>query len=436
MIHLDPQQRQVVTAAPEIPLLVIGGAGSGKTTAALHRLASLAEASGGPALIVVPTEELASKSRALLRALRVQARVRTLDAWLGREARRVFPELSEHDSAADAKVIRFKRHPAVLEVLEEIGQLRDEPVQREDLFELWGDTALVHEIVDASGGDLTEAEARAVVAHASVQFTEVDRTEEGELVLGAEGLPLHAGTPVEDALTCDVEDLPILFALERLRGGRRRPRTVLHLLLDEAQEVAPLELALLGQAVRRGGSVTVVGDAGQQVDPSAWFGGWLASLEQLGIPDAVQLELVHNHRCPAAVVALAQAILAQQPLPPPGVGLQRLRSVDREALRAGLAAWIGASEPAVVVAPDPGSAAELYRALPHGLGLSLSVERGTPLARRAVTVPERLRGLEVERVAIAELSSWPATAAGRRALYLAVTRATRGVWLGERGAPA
>jgi len=43
--------------------------------------------------------------------------------------------------------------------------------------------------------------------------------------------------------------------------------------LDETQEFAPLELALIGRALRPGGTLIVAGDEGQQVDPTAYFPG-------------------------------------------------------------------------------------------------------------------------------------------------------------------
>ena len=39
------------------------------------------------------------------------------------------------------------------------------------------------------------------------------------------------------------------------------------MVIDEAQDLAPLELAALGRAVKVEGSVTIAGDAAQQVDP-------------------------------------------------------------------------------------------------------------------------------------------------------------------------
>jgi len=84
---LDAEQFAAISAPPEEPLLVLGSAGSGKTTVALHRLAHIAarEPARYPLSrmgVVVPEEGLARLSRRLLQPLGVgKAQVKTLDAW-------------------------------------------------------------------------------------------------------------------------------------------------------------------------------------------------------------------------------------------------------------------------------------------------------------------------------------------------------------------
>ena len=81
---------------------------------------------------------------------------------------------------------------------------------------------------------------------------------------------------MNDAGTVDVEDFAALFELDRLRAELRgaraeHPRRYDALVIDEAQELAPLELKLLGRCVAAGGTLVVAGDAGQQVDATACF---------------------------------------------------------------------------------------------------------------------------------------------------------------------
>ncbi|MEZ4238724.1 MAG: AAA family ATPase [Myxococcota bacterium] len=432
---LDPAQRRVVGAEPSRSLLVLGAAGSGKTTAALHRLAAVARAVGPDlrALVLVPTPGLAARCRRAVAAARLPAEVHPLDAWLGRQARRAFGGLDPRDSEdVPPAVPRVKRHPAVADVLALLDPQVPDDTVRDDLYELWGDASLLAELADAADGALSEADLARVRAHAEVQFAPVERDDDGRPLRGMDGVPLHHGTALNDALTLDVEDYPLLFALDRLRGGRRRPTRYHHVVLDEAQELAPLELALLGRAVGRGGALTVVGDAGQQIDPTAWFAGWEASLAALGRP-ADRLTLTASHRCPPAVLALAQAIRDRRPAPDGVVRVLAASAADHDDA---LAAWLAPGPaPTAVVAADATLACALHASLPRALGARLAVGRGEVDAPLVVTSADRLRGLDLARVAVPELdpARWPDTAEARGALYVAVTRAAREVWLGSVG---
>jgi hypothetical protein len=71
---------------------------------------------------------------------------------------------------------------------------------------------------------------------------------------GLPGRPIDEGTTLQDADSCDVEDYPVLFALNRLvAGGDVTPRGALQtwdcVVVDEARELAPLDLQLIGRAL-------------------------------------------------------------------------------------------------------------------------------------------------------------------------------------------
>jgi hypothetical protein len=84
---LDADQYAAVSAPPDTPLLVLGSAGSGKTTVALHRLARLAfEAPrrfpASRLQVVVPEVGLARLAARLLAPLGLdKVQVRTLESW-------------------------------------------------------------------------------------------------------------------------------------------------------------------------------------------------------------------------------------------------------------------------------------------------------------------------------------------------------------------
>ena len=106
---LDPQQYAAISAPPEQPLLVLGSAGSGKTTVALHRLARIAAVEPhryplAQARVVVPEEGLARLSRRLLEPLGVTAsHVQTAERWVTELARRLLGTLAPRDTVQAAR---------------------------------------------------------------------------------------------------------------------------------------------------------------------------------------------------------------------------------------------------------------------------------------------------------------------------------------------
>ena len=120
---LDAEQHRAIRQPPDEPLLVLGSAGSGKTTVALHRLASLSarDPQRFPitrARVVVPEEGLARLSARLLAPLGAgEAQVRTLDDAAVAFARRVFGNLPPLCRDTPALVTSTKRHPALFDAL-------------------------------------------------------------------------------------------------------------------------------------------------------------------------------------------------------------------------------------------------------------------------------------------------------------------------------
>lgn len=102
-------------------------------------------------------------------------------------------------------------------------------------------------------------------------------------------------SPADLALLDEVSDL-----LERL------PRLG-HVILDEAQDLSPMQLRAVGRRAETG-SMTVLGDIAQGTTPWA-TGSWQESLEHLGQPEAHIEVLTRGFRVPAAVISLAARLL-------------------------------------------------------------------------------------------------------------------------------
>src|SRR5262249_4293785 len=120
---LDADQYAAVRAPADEPLVVLGSAGSGKTTVALHRLARLAAAEPervplSRARVVVQEEGLSRLAARLLAPLGGGgARVPTLAAAFPVLGRRVFRPLPPLLDDPPALVIALKRPPALFDAL-------------------------------------------------------------------------------------------------------------------------------------------------------------------------------------------------------------------------------------------------------------------------------------------------------------------------------
>ena len=126
---IDTEQFGLITR-PESGLVVLqGGAGSGKTTVALHRVAYLNYAmpgrfKGKNMTVVVLTEAMVRYVQHVLPSLGVKGvTVVTARRWAARMRRRTVPGAPDHYSdETPSVVLRFKKHPMMLELLAEYVQ--------------------------------------------------------------------------------------------------------------------------------------------------------------------------------------------------------------------------------------------------------------------------------------------------------------------------
>lgn len=456
VIELDAEQQRIVDLPPQRHALILGEAGFGKTTVALHRLLSLRRAGqSGDAAVIVPTEGLRQLVARLLdgdgrsppegrrrapQAAASEVEVWTFDRWAQMQARRAFRGLPRRESAnASAATIALKRNPRLRPLLQQIARSFHGPVRRGDLEHLFGDSA----VLAALGEAVTAGALRDTLEHTHIQFSETTEREyahvDAERLATVDGRTIDSGTAMEDAGTIDAEDYALLFELDRYRHGPRavKPKRYGCLLLDEAQELAPAELALAGRALDPKGTLIVAGDAAQQVDPASFFTGWDATLVELGAPQAERAVLQMNYRCPPEVTAFARAVLQGAATPPQAALFET--AFHRAA---GLIDEIdglqrrdpGASMALICRTAD--AARGLARDLRHGLDVRLALD-GKFLFGPGVNVTsvQEVKGLEFDVAIVPDASplAYPDTAEARRALYVAATRATSQLLLASVG---
>ena len=462
---LDAEQYAAVCSPARQPLLVLGSAGSGKTTVALHRLARLFARQPqryplSRMRVVVPEEALARLSARLLEPLGVGAtQVRTLDAWARGLARAVFRErLPGLCLEPPALVSSLKRHPALYGALRErLATLRPASATlkrlRRRLAELFTDRDFLGGVVAAAGGDLPSGVVEETVRHTMLQLAEpVDKQLESVVVSrmkeAVDGRGLAEDTPDELAGTVDVEDLPILLFLRAWRAGIAA-QPIAHLVLDEAEDFSLFELFVLGRALGETRSVTLAGDEAQQTSSS--FAGWKASLEALDVGEAAVCRLAISYRCPRPVVELARSILGNLA---PEAGARAAREgapvgcfhFPKEAqahlFLAGAVRDLVEREPQASVAVIAGdaAAAQRFHPLVADVPAARLVLRGDFSFEPGldVTFVENTKGLEFDYVILPDASAatYPATDEARRRLHVAVTRAAHQLWVVSTGAPS
>ena len=126
---IDRRQFELITREKAGILIVTGGAGSGKTTIGLHRIAFLAfqhpkKYRADRMLVVVPGRALASYIGRVLPDLGLpDVPVRTLSDWLRRQRKRAFKKLKIPSGAESVDVVRrVKKHPGILALVDEVAQ--------------------------------------------------------------------------------------------------------------------------------------------------------------------------------------------------------------------------------------------------------------------------------------------------------------------------
>jgi len=225
--------------------------------------------------------------------------------------------------------------------------------------------------------------------------------------------------------------------VDEIKDHLQRTPSLGHIVLDEAQDLSPMQLRAVGRRCSTG-SATVLGDLAQGTTPWA-TGSWEASMHHLGKPDAVVEILERGFRVPSSVIDYAGRLL---PSMAPGLAaprsvrdnpgrldIVRVASAALDHRVAGAAAEaLGEAGSVGVIVPDA-AAGDISRALSradveHGV---LGTDHGD-VEHQVVVVPATLaKGLEFDRVIVVEpsaiASAEPDRRTGLRRLYVVLTRA-------------
>jgi AAA domain/UvrD-like helicase C-terminal domain len=217
--------------------------------------------------------------------------------------------------------------------------------------------------------------------------------------------------------------------IDEARDLITRTPSLAHVVVDEAQDLSPMECRALGRRCSTG-AATVLGDLAQGTTPWA-ASSWASLLSNLGKPDTGVRELSVGYRVPRQILDYASSLLAviapelrpasslrADPgaldivrVPPAALAREVVRACSQACARPGSVA---------VIAADP-----QVRALAGALDAA-GMEHGAPGSDARLTlVPVTVaKGLEFDHVIVVE----PARIAGAEArglqrLYVALTRA-------------
>src|SRR6476661_2070431 len=95
--------------------------------------------------------------------------------------------------------------------------------------------------------------------------------------------------------------------LDEIEDLLRREPSLGHVVLDEAQDLSPMQYRAVGRRCSTG-SATVLGDLAQGTTPWATE-SWAQALTHLGKPEAIVEELTAGFRVPREVIAYASRLL-------------------------------------------------------------------------------------------------------------------------------
>ncbi|HZD64525.1 MAG TPA: AAA family ATPase [Acidimicrobiales bacterium] len=378
------------------------------------------EVSFGTAVLRVPAGELAgivatARRRAgphNPRRRLVASLVATRLAAQARRARHLVPVPQggpEEDEADDGLVEELRRLPAVVAALDRMWpRLRPEEL----LHDLYGAPPL---IARAGRAVLDPAEQAALHRPRSSSF---------------------------EAIPWTRADIPLLDEARSLLGPVRRgeeaPRSYGHIVVDEAQDLSPMQLRMLGRR-SLSGSATLVGDMAQATGPHVTGvpGGWEDVARAVAPDRPLRLaQLTINYRTPASVMDLATRVLSvvnPELAPPRSVRAAAAAPTVAEVPSGELGEEVVARVRGELAAVGQGTLAVIAPASLLGslaaslTGAGLPAERAGSRLEAQVTVVdvEGVKGLEFDSVLVVEPARIVEETGTLRSLYVALTRPTR-----------
>ncbi|MDT5090082.1 MAG: ATP-dependent helicase UvrD/PcrA [Mycobacterium sp.] len=301
--ELDDEQREAVLA-PRGPVCVLAGAGTGKTRTITHRIAQLVatgHVAAGQVLAVTFTQRAAGEMRARLRALGAAAQTGvgsvqavTFHAAAHRQLRYFWPRVVGDTGwqLLDTKFAVVARGATSAGLKLSTDDVRDVAGEIE-----WAKASLISpeqypDAVAAASRDVPLDAAR--VAAVYTAYESLKARGDGVALLDFDDLLLHTAAAIENDAAVAEE-------------FRNRYRCFV---VDEYQDVTPLQQRVLSAWLGDRDDLTVVGDANQTI--YSFTGASPRYLLDFSrrFPDATVVRLERDYRSTPQVVSLANRVIA------------------------------------------------------------------------------------------------------------------------------
>jgi DNA helicase-2/ATP-dependent DNA helicase PcrA len=440
---ITAEQFRSITVDADTAILIQGVAGSGKTTVALHRLAWLLHHENSPlrprecVFLMLSPALRRYVENSLPSAGISDVAVRTYHEWAGRTLKRLQGDaelmLARPATPAPAGVQRVKRSLALLKALEAHrqgkgieGSITIELLQRDIVEVLSNPTAITSRDETRL---ISEATVREALAWTRKNF------EEGVFDWADDALLLRA---------CQLRAGGVINEKGEFGGYG-------HIIVDEVQDLSPIELSTIIGSVKNHKDLTLVGDTSQNIDEHGSFPGWEKLRKHWNFSGDMSkyVSLEVSHRSTLPIMRLADHI-QQRSLVKTGRNgrvpiwfktRNESHGIEHVLKWLNKAVELYPSMVTAVICATPEEAKFAYKMLQPTFGqlvrlgdaYSFSFEEGI-----LVTDVHQVKGLEFFSVLLWNPTpqSYGSHDYGRNLLYVAVTRAEENLCLVTWGRPA
>lgn len=504
---IDKQQFDLITRPESGIVLIQGGAGSGKTTVALHRVAYLAfqdskRFAPSQMMIVVFNDGLVEYIRHVLPSLGVEGvNVTTYRRWSAALLAKLRLRIAhQYTGATPDAVGRFKKHPVVLKMIdalvrEQLDDVRAQLVERtgnDAVVKAWDGLSQLSPVVrsermikwisEGKGSELapkikaaagtvlraareqardfvgdwlelntSEKRIRAAIhEHAAGEFADQDIGTIVRWCARKADLEVeHADQATPEGAGLDAEDDAILLRLMQAKYGgifvANKRIELEHIVIDEAQDLCPLEVRVLLDCATKGKSVTIAGDKAQKMIFDNGFVDWPQLLADAGLPHVEVQPLKITYRSTRQIMEFSRHVL--------GPLADEDQVVARDGAEVGYFEFTDTGEAVAFLGEalrtlmqrEPNASVALISRYPQQADVYYEALRvaEVPRLRRVrredftftpgvdVTDVRQVKGLEFDYVVLLEptRANYPEHLQSRHLMHIAATRAAYQLWL-------